>query len=84
MAEPQTRVFRLVNIHCEACEERIRTALMLFPGVRSVKADRRSRRVEVRLDVEKTAPEQVAERLEYLGFSLAAPSGESESAKAGE
>jgi len=72
MAEAQTSVFRLVDIHCEACEERIRGALMLFPGVRGVKADRRSQRVEVRLDVEQTTPEQIAERLEYLGFPLAA------------
>ncbi len=73
MAEPQTKVFRLVDIHCEACEERIRAALMLFPGVKSVRADRRSQQVEVRLDADRTTPEQVAERLEYLGFPLAAP-----------
>ena len=76
MAELQTKVFHLVDIHCEACEERIRAALLLFPGVRSVKADRRTQQVEVRLDVEQTAPEQVAERLEYLGFPLAAPTDE--------
>ena len=70
MAETVLKVFKLKDIHCEACEARIKTALMQLPGVRSVKADRKARRVEVRLHVERTSEEEVALRLDYLGFRV--------------
>jgi copper chaperone CopZ len=70
MAETVLKVFRLKDIHCEACEARIKTALLQFPGVRSAKADRKARRVEVRLDLQRTSEEEVASRLDYLGFQV--------------
>ena len=70
MAEVVLKVFRVKDIHCEACEARIKAALLQFPGVRSVKADRKARQVEVRLDLERTAEDEVASRLDYLGFPV--------------
>lgn len=70
MAQTVLRVFRVKDIHCEACEERIKTALLQLPGVRSARADRRSRQVEVRLDPERTSEQDVSSRLDYLGFPV--------------
>ena len=70
MAEVVLKVFRVKDIHCEACEARIKTALLQLPGVRSAKADRKARRVEVRLDPSRTNDEEVASRLDYLGFQV--------------
>ena len=70
MAETVLKVFKLKDIHCEACEARIKTALMQLPGVRSVKADRKGRRVDVRLYLERTSEEEVASRIDYLGFTV--------------
>jgi copper chaperone CopZ len=70
MAQLVLRIFRVKDIHCEACEERIKTALLQLPGVRSARADRKSRQVEVRLDVERTSEEDVSSRLDYLGFPV--------------
>jgi copper chaperone CopZ len=70
LAQPILKVFRVKDIHCEACEERIRAALLQLAGVRSVKADRKARHVEVRLDLERTSEEEVASRLDYLGFPV--------------
>jgi copper chaperone CopZ len=64
------KIFKLQDIHCEACEDRIKAALLQFPGVRSVKADRKARQVEVRLDLERTSEEEVSSRLDYLGFRV--------------
>jgi len=70
LAQPILKIFRVKDIHCEACEERIRAALLQLPGVRSVKADRKVRHVEVRLDLERTSEEEVASRLDFLGFPV--------------
>lgn len=79
MAETVLKVFELKDIHCEACEARIKTALLQFSGVRSVKADRKVRQVEVRLDLQRTSEEEVAVRLDYLGFSVVGLSDRSSS-----
>jgi copper chaperone CopZ len=70
MAQLVLRVFKVKDIHCEACEDRIKAALLQFPGVRSVKPDRKARQIEVRLDLERTSEEEVASRLDYLGFPV--------------
>ena len=70
MAQVTLKVFKVKDIHCEACEDRIKAALLQFPGVRSVKADRKARQVEVRLDLERTPEEEVTSRLDYLGFPV--------------
>jgi copper chaperone CopZ len=70
MAQLVLRIFRVKDIHCQACEERIKAALLQLPGVRSARADRKSRQVEVRLDVERTSEEEVSSRLDYLGFPV--------------
>jgi copper chaperone CopZ len=77
MAQLVLRIFRVKDIHCEACEERIKTALLQLPGVRSARADRKSRQVEVRLDVERTSEEDVSSRLDYLGFPVVGVSEDS-------
>jgi len=70
MAQLVPKIFKLQEIHCEACEDRIKVALLQLPGVRSVKADRKARQVEVRLDLERTSEEEVSSRLDYLGFPV--------------
>ena len=70
MAQAVLRTFKVKDIHCEACEDRIKTALLQLPGVRSAKADRKVRKVEVRLDLERTSEEEVSSRLDYLGFAV--------------
>ena len=70
MAQAVLRVFRVTDIHCEACEARIKAALLQFPGVRSARADRKARQVEVRLDLDRTSEEEVSTRLDYLGFPV--------------
>lgn len=79
MAEVVLKVFRVKDIHCEACEGRIKTALLQFSGVHSVKPDRKARQVEVRLDLQRTSEEEVASRLDYLGFPVVGASDESAS-----
>jgi len=64
------KTFKLKDIHCEACQDRIKAALLQLAGVRSVKADRKTRQVEVRLDLERTSEEEVTSRLDYLGFPV--------------
>ncbi len=70
MAQAVLRVFKVKDIHCEACEDRIKTALLQLPGVRTARADRKARQVEVRLDPERTSEEEVSTRLDYLGFPV--------------
>jgi copper chaperone CopZ len=70
MPQLALRIFRLKDIHCEACQDRIKAALLQLTGVRSVKADRKTRQVEVRLDLEHTSEEEVTSRLDYLGFPV--------------
>lgn len=55
-------------IHCSGCESRIQSILGKLPGVMKVKADRKTQRVSLALDVEKTLPDEVRRKLEVAGY----------------
>lgn len=56
------------SIHCQGCEARIEAALKRLPGVMSVRADHRTQKVTVSLDVELSGVEELKERLRRAGF----------------
>ncbi len=67
----ETRTFTVSGIHCEGCEQRIDRAISQMPGVRSVLASHTSQEVQVTLDSTRTNPQEVAEKLEDIGFPAA-------------
>lgn len=67
----EERTFRVSGIHCEGCEQRIARALSQVPGVRSVTASHAAQEVEVTLDNARTSVQEVAEKLELIGFPAA-------------
>ncbi len=64
----EKKTFNVSGIHCEGCEERIGRALSSMPGIRSVLASHTSQEVQVTLDSTRTNPQDVAEKLEDIGF----------------
>ncbi|MBI2855968.1 MAG: heavy-metal-associated domain-containing protein [Chloroflexi bacterium] len=55
-------------IHCEGCESRIQAVLGRLPGVMRVKANHKTQRVSLTLDVEKTPLDDVKQKLEFAGY----------------
>jgi copper chaperone CopZ len=60
--------FKVSGIHCEGCEQRIARALSQMSGVRSVSASHTAQEIEVTLDSTRTSVQEVAEKLEFIGF----------------
>jgi copper chaperone CopZ len=58
-------------IHCSGCESRIQGALGKMPGVQKVKASRKTQKIALTLDQEKTPLRDVLAKLEFLGYSVA-------------
>lgn len=63
--------FKVSGIHCEGSEQRIARALSQMTGVRSVNARHTTQQVEVTLDSARTSVQEVAEKLELIGFPTA-------------
>lgn len=57
-------------IHCSGCESRIETVLKKVPGVVKVKADHKTQKVSLTLDIEKTPPDNVKQKLEFAGYRI--------------
>jgi copper chaperone CopZ len=55
-------------IHCEGCENRIHNVISKLPGVRKVKADHRTQRIQLTLDQDRTTLEEVKEKLDFMGY----------------
>ena len=55
-------------IHCSGCEARIQKVLGKVPGVAKVKADRKTQKITLTLDQEKTPLNDVLAKLQYLGY----------------
>jgi copper chaperone CopZ len=62
------RVIGEQPIHCAGCENAIQRALSQMPGVRQVRADHCTQRIDVRLEPVKTTAQVVQQRLEALGY----------------
>jgi copper chaperone CopZ len=58
-------------IHCGGCESRIQGILGRLPGVAKVKADHKTQKVSLTLDVEKVPLEEVRMKLETAGYRTA-------------
>lgn len=58
-------------IHCSGCEGRIKGILGRMPGVAKVKADHKTQKVSLTLDVEKAPLEEVRRKLEIAGYRTA-------------
>lgn len=58
-------------IHCSGCEGRIQGILGRLPGVLKVKADYKTQKVSLTLDVEKAPLEEVRRKLEIAGYRTA-------------
>lgn len=56
------------SIHCSGCESRIHSILGRLPGVLKVKADHKTQKVNLALDVEKTPFDEVKTKLEAAGY----------------
>ncbi len=72
---PQTINFTVndeTKIHCVGCEQRIGNALHRLPGILDVQASAETQRVVATIDSARIGPEQVQEKLERLGYKVAA------------
>ncbi|MBI4336313.1 MAG: heavy-metal-associated domain-containing protein [Chloroflexi bacterium] len=57
------------GIHCDACEARIQNVLGRLPGVLRVRADHRTQKVSVAIDLGRLSPQEVRQRLVAIGFA---------------
>lgn len=60
--------FRVDEIHCDGCENAIRTSLGRLEGIGAVEPDQATDEVRVAYDEAKLSPEQIVERLTDAGF----------------
>ncbi len=60
------------KIHCAGCEQRIGNALRRLPGILDVQASAETQRVVVTIDPARVHLEQVGQKLERLGYKVAA------------
>ena len=58
------------TIHCAGCEDRIGKALRRMSGVQDVRASAQTQWVEVIIDPQRVAPDQVQEKLEQMGYQV--------------
>lgn len=76
---PQTVQFAVTGqdaIHCEACEQRITTALRRLVGVEDVQASHETQQVVVTFDPQQVDARAIRSKLEQTGFE-AQPQGDS-------
>lgn len=70
------------RLHCESCEQRVKRLLKGVQGVRQVRADATSQRIEVLFEAAELEETAIVERLLLLGYRTEAairsgcPSGE--------
>jgi Cu+-exporting ATPase len=63
------------TIHCESCEQRVGRGLKRLDGVESAEVSADSQRVIVEFDPEKVGPDEVRERLDFLGYEAVSGAG---------
>ena len=59
---------RVIEIHCAACENTIRSALSKLPGIRSVTPDHQSNEVHVEYEGRKVDEHRIRQELADIGF----------------
>lgn len=67
-----TATITVREIHCEGCENTIRTALSRLEGVRSVQPDHRTNQVQISYDKARISDAGLREALAGIGFDPAA------------
>ncbi len=73
MSNPLTlKVVGERTIHCGGCESSVQFTLSQLPGVRDVKADRHTQRIELTLVGEQTSLQDVQAELDMLGYQVVA------------
>lgn len=55
-------------MHCAGCEARIQRVLSRVAGVREVRADHKTQRVHLKLDLEQISIQAVRDKLEEVGY----------------
>ncbi|MBI2917337.1 MAG: cation transporter [Chloroflexi bacterium] len=58
-------------MHCAGCESRVETIAKRLPGVVKVKADHKTQKVTITLDIERTPAVEVRQKLELAGYRTA-------------
>jgi copper chaperone CopZ len=61
-------VFTVGEIHCDGCENTIRTSLGRLSGVRDVRPDQATNTVKIRYDADQVDADQIAAHLDELGY----------------
>jgi len=61
--------FRIPNMVCEGCAEKIGGVLHAIPGVRDIWPNVRQKRIQVRYEPTKVDPERLKDRLAVAGFT---------------
>lgn len=61
--------FRIPNMVCEGCAEKIDLALHSLSGVREIRSDVRQKRILVRYEPTKVRPEQLRDAVNQAGFT---------------
>ena len=73
MAQVETREVLVEDkgIHCGGCETRIQSVLGKIPGIKEVKANQKTQKVELSLDPDVVSLQDIKEKLEDLGCNVA-------------
>ena len=73
MAQVETHEIAVLDkaIHCGGCETRIQSVLTRVPGVQEAKASQKTQMVELSLDPDVVSIQDIKDRLEELGYSVA-------------
>ena len=58
------------KLHCSSCEQRVERILKAMPSVRQVRADADAQRIEVLFDSEVLAEQELASRLNAIGYTV--------------
>jgi len=62
--------FIVEGMKCSGCEDRVRKALLEFPGVESVRADHQSGQVAIACEGDGPNEEEIRQKVTSLGYRL--------------
>ena len=73
MAQVETVEVQILDkgIHCAGCEARIQSILARVPGIQEAKANYKTQKVRLIMDLESVSIQQVNDKLENLGYRTA-------------
>lgn len=63
-------VYRVPEMHCGACEQAVRKALLGVEGIREVRVELAPRIVCVRYEAERVVAASIRDRIEAAGFDV--------------